>query len=110
MYVPVIENTSATTSWALITAEGERRIVSIASASNAPALQNPNGFAPQGPMENTPTQSPVQPQASEMYAGIPAAASQGWPLLDRLAAEIRWLQYRARVQKRQRAPIPRVVR
>jgi hypothetical protein len=87
--------------WALIGFDGSRRVIAVAETSWTGGVERPG--TEHGVEQNTRLSPPsYQYGASLSYPGIPCDTSTGWQLLDRLWAELRWLQRQANRLRRSR--------
>ncbi|MCS7014507.1 MAG: hypothetical protein RMJ19_01295 [Gemmatales bacterium] len=95
--------------WAVIDAEGQRRPVAIGRGpatthSDTPPLESLYDTSPPCPGEGASNRV----SRGNEYGNWTCAQAPGWQLLDRLLAEIRWLQYpRGRQKPRIRFISPR---
>ncbi len=87
--------------WALIGFDGSRRVIAVAEMSWTGGIERPG--AEQVVEQNMRLSPPSYHYgASLSYPGIPTDTSSGWQLLDRLLAELRWLQRQANRLRRSR--------
>gem|GEM_PF-4774252 len=87
--------------WALIGSDGNRLIIAVAETSWTGGVEQPKA---EHIVEQDTRVSPPNYHcgASLAYPGIPTDTSSSWQLLDRLWAELRWLQRQANRLRRSR--------
>ncbi|GBD37020.1 hypothetical protein HRbin36_02150 [bacterium HR36] len=88
------------TTWALITAEGDRRLLAITPTTDAPVVPGNTDF-PRSVAIAPPARASLSEVASSgSYGDFSHTAPPGWQLFDRLLAETRWFFFRHHLRKR----------